>query len=207
MKNKTFAFTVVFINFKDVLLAIYLYLLWIRSSSTNEEYILQEDMWKSDVICFSSFSAMALFSVLSIIGPIFLAVSRLLVIVYPMDSKFKSTVYSMKLLLSIHMLSLVFTLILTLTFQITKNSLPIYLCFPFIDPTKSEKILNVLTIFFSVGHIGAFMLTTILYFILVKKVKETQKNVRKSKSEELHIFLIIQIVIFSVSNFICWKRV
>ena len=121
-----------------------------------------------------------------------------------MDSKFKSTEYSIKWLLSIYILIFVLTLIFTLNFKITKKRLPVYLCFPFIDPTKSEKILNVVTILLSVGHFGTFILTIILYFILVKKVKETQKNIRKSKSDESNVFLIIQIAILSVSNFICW---
>ena len=116
------------------------------------------------------------FSILSIISPSFLAVSKLLVIVNHVDSKFKRTLHIVKWLLSIYILSLVFTLMFTLTFKNTIISLPVLLCFPFIDLTKSEKILNVVTISFSVSHFGTFYFNnTIIFYSCSKSERNTKE--------------------------------
>ena len=44
----------------------------------------------------------------------------------------------------------------------------------------------------------------ILHIVLVKSLFKSQKNVTKSKSDDYDVALIIQLIILTCSNIICW---
>ena len=203
-KNKTFSIIVIAINFNDFICGLYLCNIWGNDIMFQGTYLIKEEDWKSHLFCIIAFYLILYFSFLRLFLLLLLSVSRLMAVLDPVNTKFKSfTVIT-------HYLgcSFAFPIIVILIFIIfiqKDNVIPTSLCLPFVDPTGQFLLIKIMTWFVALLQTSASVAMVIMNFFLVKAVKESKEalgslnNLNKTNTR-----LIVQIIVTSLSNIMCW---
>ena len=105
-----------------------------------------EEMWRSGLICFVLFEFILCFNLLSQPLLILLSLSRLMVVICPMETKSKSTIFILECISCICWSTFILGFSLTLLAGFRLDKLPMNLCLPFVDPTLSSFIEDCSTI-------------------------------------------------------------
>ena len=135
---------------------------------------------------------------------VFLSLSRLMVVVHPIDTKFKRLEFTLKLQITAHGLSFAIAVLITFIFRYSFGNSTISFCSPFIDQTGSFVVIKVVIWFVAISQTATSLVIIVMHILLVKKLKESQENITKLKNADSNTTLIIQLVIISTSNIICW---
>ena len=98
MSHKTFSFAVIAINLNDILCGIYLGCIWIADLMLKSKFQVKEHLWRSSIVSFSAFWIMMWLTILTQFVLIFLSSSRLMIVIHPIDTKFKRTNFVCKVI-------------------------------------------------------------------------------------------------------------
>ena len=142
-KYKAFQITVIGLNFSDILCGIYLASIWVFDLLFSGIYLINEDLWKSHLLCFTSLCIILWFTVSSQLMILYLSGSRLHAVINPikrLETGWKKIIYHVT---TIIFFSFCFSLVVALLFKMTEKHLPTSLCLPFIDPSGSSIITKV----------------------------------------------------------------
>ena len=144
--TKAFVFTSAAINFNDFLFLIYLVIILACDTFLPRSLYLS-GLWKSHFLCFSAYTILLWFTILSQLLLVFMSISRYMVVSYPLKTKFKQTVFTVKSIFIMYSSSFVMSLHVTLLFKQVWKSMPLDLCLPFVDPTNSILLTKIITWF------------------------------------------------------------
>ena len=198
-----FTMIITAINLTDTLCGIVLGIIWIVNKKFEGVFLLKEESWRSSSLCFVIFGTVVWFTLLSQLNLILLSLSRLNVVLYPVTSKFKDTQFVLKILYSVFTFTFVTSLMVMLFTKYIHEKMPLSLCLPFLDPTSSLLTIKVITWCTVFTESFTSVVIIVMHFLLIIKVNESHKNITRS-SQLLNISLIIQLVIITLSNIICW---
>ena len=201
--KNSFSITVVSLNIKDTLCAVYFKIIWISHFYLLNTFTVKEEIWRSGLKCFAVFGIVLWFTLLTQILLIFLSLLRLMVVIKPLNTKFKDKSLVTKWLFVIFIVSLIFTSVITVTVKLRSNSLPFYLCFPFIDPTNSIKSIKIITWMAVVTQFVTSVTILLINMLLIYQLFQSPKDIGHSKSN-LKASMVIQLILLTVFNFICW---
>ena len=169
------------------------------------KFLVKQNTWRSGPVCFTTFGIILWYTILSQFVLILLSLSRLMTVIYPIDTKFKKVDFIIKAVVTFYILSFLLAFGVTLCFKYMYVNFSINLCLPFIDPTNSVSLVKIITWFTMISQTASSMVIMFMYIFLVKKLKKSKKVIRKSKSvADSEIPLIIQLIIITTSNIICW---
>ena len=121
--NKCFSLIVISINCNDLLCGIYLSCVWIADLFFSELFKIKEESWRSGILCLTAFTTVLSFTVLTEILLILFSLSRLMVVIYPLKTRFKETSFIVKLLVFLIFFSLFFIVLIVLIFR-SSNDFP-----------------------------------------------------------------------------------
>ena len=205
LSHKTFSIIVVSINANDILCGIYLAFIWITDLLLSGKFHVEEESWRSSFLCFTTFTTIICFTVLTELLLIFLSISRLLVTIHPLNTRFKNKKFVIKSLSFLLCCSLIFSTCITLIFMYTEIKLTTSLCLPFVDPTGSQLIIKLLIWYTVMTQLVTVIGIMVLHIILVVELRKSQKNIEKSKpKQDSNVSLIIQLIMITISNILCW---
>ena len=145
--RKAFSVIVIFININDILYGIYLSFIWIADLVFGGEFHVKEASWRSGFFCLTVFCIVIWFTMLSELGLLFMSLSRLMVTIYPLNTKFKETLYVIKSICIIFSFSLISSISITIIFKYMEEKSTTSLCLPFVDPTNSQLLIKLITWF------------------------------------------------------------
>ena len=91
--RKAFSVIVIFINTNDILYGIYLCVIWIADLLFGGEFHVKEASWRSSFFCLTAFTIIMWFTILSELGLLLMSLSRLMVTFFPLNTRFKETLY------------------------------------------------------------------------------------------------------------------
>lgn len=202
--QKIFSFTVMLLNTADLLCAIYLGIIWTNDQIFEGHFILKNNWWRSSVPCFFAFHIFLWFSVLSSFMLLSMSISRLMVVVSPMQTSFKRTKFVLHKIIYIFGFTFTFSLSLSLIMAFLHAKIPWKLCSPFLDPTKQSITIFCLAWLVFVLQTVLSVVICALRIVLVIKVVQSQKKVQKSGGPDSFVSLIIQLTCLSLSNVISW---
>ena len=203
-KNSTFHITIVCININDTLSGIYLFTIWIADFSLKGTFSVKEHLWRSSLVCFGAFTVILLFTVLTQLLLLFLSLSRLMIIIYPVDTNFKQLKYVSRTLVSAFLFSLFIAVVISSLYKFEEKYIPISLCLPFIDPSAKILLIKIVTWFTVITQLISSVTIFTIHIVLVAKLKMSDELFRKSKSISSDSILISQLAIITLSNIICW---
>ena len=161
--------------------------------------------WKSSPICFTAFGVVFWFTMLNQALQILISLSRLMIVIHPMNTPFKNIDFIVKAIFYIFLVSFFITITTALLVIATETKIENNLCLPFVDPTKSFLLTKVLTWFMVITSSVSSVMITIIHISLYINKRKSSINIRKYKVDNnSDIPLIVQLSIISLSNFLCW---
>ena len=186
-----------FINFNDLLYGLYLAALFIKSIESKEH-----ESWVSSIICLELFCIVLSFSYIAQALLSLFSFSRLMVVINPIQSRFKDTNFVTNCIFFGVALSLGFSMCITVLYEAERDVVSTSVCFPFFDPTKSFSS-QLATWVVVIGHTFSIVIIAIDNILIMKYVMDSETMTRKSKSNDLYL-LKVQLIILTLSLVICW---
>ncbi len=204
-KNLANITVTVVVSCTETLCGVYLTCLWGADASFGNNYIIQEEYWRSSIFCHFASFLLLLFNILEPSMIFFLSISRFMIVKHPLDSNFKDSCYVSQKVVAIVLAVLVVTTAISTTGSCIYPTLPTNLCLPFVDPTNSVVFVKVLTILVATSQLGICIFIPFIYFSLVRKKQASAKKVETSISDKnSDTPLIIQLLVVTLSNIVCW---
>ena len=81
-----------------------------------------------------------------------------MIMIHPVDTKFKRTGFILKSVVSFIILSFITALLITLSFGFSHENVPISLCLPFIDPANTIPMIKIITLIFILTQTGTVII-------------------------------------------------
>ena len=191
------------ICFTNMSLTLYFILHWFIDMSYGDNFVLIISKWKNSATCAFLFSLFLSFKFLQPFLLLLLSLARLMVVKYPFASKFKSSKFTLKILMLGFSLICLFSIIsgIMVTFQ---GGCPDILCLPFADPTKNSKFIQVIIYVVAAVQIFTIFATSSMYFLMLTSIQKSGKNIKSdTRSHSINVVLI-QMIILSLLKVICW---
>ena len=190
-----------------MLFATYLFNILVLDHMYTETLFAKERTWRSSMLCFTSFGLMLWHETLSQLLLLFCSVIRLMVVVQPIDISLKDIHLVHRFLTFFYVASFFVSFALTLCTKGIFKKLPSILCLPFVDPSRSIIVINVLIWFIfiteSVTLISVFLINVNLILALKKSQKKSQINMR-SQVESKQTAIIAQLSMLTSTIFLYW---
>ncbi len=201
----TMSIMVLSTNICHCLYSVYLHIIWIGHFRLKGTFMVMEQIWRTSPSCFSAFGIILAYCVFNALLLFLLALSRLMVVVHPVDSQFKRVSYVSKLIASACLFASVFTLCLSLSVKFVQHTLPFSLCLPFVDPSNSVVLLRIITVMNTIAQFLCVVTTNILYGLLVTHLFASQLAVRTLKAGDVsNVPVFVQLLTISISTAMCW---
>ncbi len=204
---RLFEATVVAINMSDLLCYLYLVDLIMADQYYKMSGQLLLLTWRNSFPCHLAFSVIFSFTLVSPALLSLFSVSRLMVTLYPLKSRFKNTEFllswlSCLLCCSLVSISVVWSFLFQQDFKVPTN-----LCSPFVDATNTYVLIKTLTIVSSflqgLGLI-CIVLTNISLTAALHKHVSQHLSVLISHRKYMKISVVVQILAVTLSNVMCW---
>ena len=117
----------------------------------------------------------------------FLSLSRLMVVLYPLNTKFKSTKFAITRVFFLLVTAFVISLIITVTMFILYGTVPLSLCSPFVDPTDSILLIKIITWFIVIIQFVFCVKILFVHNKLIQQLRKPKGNIQKTTSKKRQI--------------------
>ncbi len=203
--TRTFEFTIYFLNAADMSLSFPLLILWTANIVYKDNFAQKQELWQSSATCLLVFGLFLSTISVILISSNFMALSRLMVVKYPLESKFKDSNFVKRAAPLCFLGSISVSGMLSGVQWCLNIGMLSILCSPFFNPTKNNIFLKFLTWFLSVAHIGSIVAFCFCSCFLLLTLKRSQEQVRNMSAKKVAIQNVwIQLSILSISSFFCW---
>ncbi len=187
-----------------VLVVFFFSIQMISDSKYGNNFILHVNTWQMSFTCKLLFScALAhAFSMVSLDS--FLSLSRMMVVLDPLDSSFKQVKYVTQWLACIFCTCILLGTTFTLVF--VNSEIPNRLCLPFVDVTKSKWFIAFILLLLVLLQVLSIAFITGCNVILLKKFADSQKASGRSDAV-IDRVLLVQLLSLVLLNSFCWVPV
>ena len=197
-KNSTFQYIAISVSFVYLIWGIYLLVLVISDLVFGNNFVIHKTLWQANFLCFFLFSINLNFNILSPMLSSFMSFSRLMVVIYPLNSKYKCKKFILKCCILMYVLTATLVTSYVIAFKHVYSSVPFRLCSPFIDPSHSNVMLRVTTCV-------VVCLQFIVYFTNIVFNNKIILILKSSTVKKYNLSsLFTQFSIATVSNTLCW---
>ncbi len=204
-KHNIYSVMAISTNVTDTLCGTYLLVIYIAHSVYEGRFAVREKLWRSDPVCFLVFGLTLSFNLITPLILFLLSLSRMMIVVYPVKSKFRKLYFCLKSILCASLFAGLCTIMLTLVVKLKFRTLPTNLCSPFVDPSSSVPVFHFITWFVSLFQTFVSVAILAMHFILVSELNKSQKYFSHSKSKiRSSVPLVFQLIIVTGSNMLCW---
>ena len=100
-ESQIFAIIACFINLVDLVCELYFSLIWVADLIFNDTFITNDLKWRGNALCFSAFTLSFLFNLFMPFILTYLSLARAMVVIYPLNLKFKQKRFVLRGLLHI----------------------------------------------------------------------------------------------------------
>lgn len=203
--NSAYVLVVTSDNVAETFYACYLCTIWVADKVFVGTFFLKGVTWKSSFICSLAYGTSLGFFLVVPATALLLALSRLMVVWFPVDTKFKDKSFVFHSILCIFTSVIVLATVVTFVARIKLHSVASTLCLPFVNLEQTSWLTWVVTWAVSLYQAIVFVLTVIAHHMLLKKLKSSQKEFGSSVSKKRsNTQVLILVVVVSLCNGICW---
>ena len=205
-KTGAYGSTVASINSTDLIYSLLLIVLWGADLEFEGNFGVISSEWRTNSGCYILFGLFIFFNTNAPLGLSFFALYRLMLVKHPLETRFKRTKFVVKSIACISTFSILFSVVLSICSWLLESLLiTVTICSPFVDPTHTKIVVYVttsFTIFLQTSTIVVVIVFQVMLFVSLKRQQEKMKgSVFKETSKTP---MVVQFVVFSVSNFACW---
>ena len=111
-----------------------------------------------------------------------MALSRLMIVIHPMDTMFKHNRFVLHCTGTLLGISLFCSTGFTIILEVTSHTIPTVLCSPFFDPTDSILVIKVIIWIVVVLQLSALLLIILTYTKLIIELEKSQKDLPQLNS-------------------------
>ncbi len=201
-------------NFKNIVFCITtvnfigsstLLILSTSSYTFDSEFLFHEQRWKGGPVCLSVFILTSIFNISSPLLLFVLSFCRLMIVLCPLNPKYKQVKFASKQIVSIVLFSLVVSSVCALYMLSSKFALPSKMCSPFFDTISSAGLMRFTSQGIVALHVITSAATVFDYIYLQVELNKSQRNLQKSSAPHLLSSSTMKRTIsFSVSSLISW---
>ncbi len=203
-EKNAFSCTVISINSTDMLMSLYLGIIWIANLVMAKNFFLLQEKWRHSYICFTATFSILYFTILIELLLLFLSLSRLMVVVQPMQTRFKVPKFAMSAVATLLISSFAASAIILFQKSMSSGAVSHNLCLPFVDYTKSLSV-SVLVYSITVSQTVASITIFVFHVSLIHNVKKSKSTVGASnQSKDSFTALVALLIIVTFSNILCW---
>ncbi len=203
--KKSHIVMVISINVTEKLCAVYLSIVWVADVHLAGQFQLQDEIWMSGAACFSGFAFSLFYELLTQCLLILLAVVRLRIVMKPITTNFKKTLFVLKWIGFVSTPPFLVVTALLFVAVLVDAKVPSALCFPLLDPTKLALAIKLCVPLVFVSQAMAAVAIIVLYTTMAQKFLKSQQHITKSKSkEDGSVSLFVQLVVTCTSCVFCW---
>ena len=203
--HKAFTAIAIFNNINNFLIAFYLTIIWISNLIMSKTFRVKQSIWNTKGICYLAFSTSLLFAILSQVIQFLMSFSRLMVVVHPLNSKYKEFSFVRRLLIYLLLSSCCLTILIVLIILHVDMNIGNNLCLPFIDQTGLNVLTKILIWIKVITESLNAVIIMCIHICIYTQKKKSGTEIRKSNQEkESNTPLIIQLIFITISNFLCW---
>lgn len=170
-------------------------------SKFGNDFILHVNTWKASFTCKLLFCLILVHCLSMESLHLFLSLSRMMVILKPLNSSFKEAKYASKWLTCVFCICMLMGVSFMLKFLHSK--IPNRLCLPFVDVTKSEWLMIFIPFFTLLVQILCIVFVSICDIMMLKKLAESSKATGRSNAE-IDRGMLIQLLSLLFLNILCW---
>ena len=186
----------------NMFLLIVFMILWSSDLYYGHIFVPKKYTWKKSIICNIVLSGFIFYKLFQPFILTILSLGRLMVVLNPFQSKFKSLNYTLKIIIigfiNIAFLSVIFGTIIKF------HTLPNNLCLPFADPTNNNLIIWIMTVVIVVVEFVTIVGTLRMYAHMIQEVKKSQNYLRSTKTVTSNSHIITHVTLLSLSELLCW---
>ena len=197
----SFSIVILFVIINDVLFGAHLVVLFYIDLYYGNSYVVYAKEWLKSLACkilgFMSFFAM--------LNSLFLltlaAISRLFVVKFPFNSHFKSVKIFIRYIIGGILCDVVCCIVVAYIYGFVEqnNFMPSPVCIYLGETFKSPVVKNV-TVVVAFLQIFCFIITTVIYVVIMGTLKN--QNIKKNVEAEQQV--LIQVLLVTATNAICW---
>ena len=204
-QDEAFAFNILSLNVIDTSYGLYILYLFAVDIYYREDFGFYQNQWRSSAMCFVGFTLAFNFSLVSPILVCFIALVRLLVVLFPMHTTFKKTEFVRKCIFVITVTCFVVAISITSIMKSVYKEIPLGLCSPFVDPTKSNLLLTIISFLVIIYQFVAVIFVSVVHCMILMIVQKSKKAVsRKITKKQTNISIFIQLTIMTLACLLSW---
>ena len=183
--------------------SIYFIILSVADFVYGKNFILKELLWHNHGFCILGYCLNLTYILTLPYLLFFMSLTRLMVVLYSLQSKFKSKRFANKnILLTLTTLAIVSFL---LSLNIISQGIASSLCSPFMDPTDTILQTKLIIIITSTFHSLLLGLILIMIIMLIRYVQHSSDTLGCSVSSQKSTKAMhIQLTVMFLVNFFCW---
>ena len=125
-----------------------------------------------------AFAVSLWFSILTQFVILFLSVSRLMIVIHPINTIFRKIKFVVKSVFIMYFISFLAAFMATLILKFNYKSLTISLCLPFIDSTNSFTMIKVITWFIVITQAATSIVIMVMHVLLVTTCKKSSESLK-----------------------------
>ena len=185
----------------NILYSFYLIIMLAMNTYYEENLLIHESQWRNSIFCIVAFVIILNFYFVSMFWALFLSFGRLMVVLYPLYSKFRvKSIVSERLLFGVCTLGF-FSLSVGFIMKLTNWKTPSIFCLPFIDPHYSSLGIILFTTVFLFIKSSAIVRMTVMYTNMIQNIKKSNENMQIFNQRRIFP-VVIRVIILIISNFI-----
>ena len=202
-----FATIVLAMNLGEITLGSYLLVIWMVDLYYSRFFVLSEKMWLSSFQCYILQSIIFNIYLLSPLIQCFLTLTRLMVTMFPMSTRFQNRAFILRGIICIWLCTGILSILKMLYMFIDGTSVPFRLCFSLIDPAHIVSFSNMLvwTLFFYYVILSSSML--LMHFKLYISLRISERNACVNTSEKRKksvAQILMKITVIMLSCLLSW---
>ena len=198
-EGELYAIIVLSISIVDIMYGIYLFIIWAVDFHYGQDFILHYFQWNTNFLCQISFVLLFSFNLLNPYLLCILSLARLMVIKYPLNSKFRSPSFVLKCI----MCGSVTLFVLCQPILISVQAMPTRFCSPFIDPSCSRSQMKFPSVSVALIQFVAFTFICVVYYSIVNLLSDKDKFVQ-IRYKRMYKNIVLQFVLLTSSNLFSW---
>ena len=191
------------INYIDLLGGVHLTLLWLADIHYQKNIIVKETEWTSSFICFTVFTIFLFINLLSPFILSMLSLSRLMVVQFPLETKFKQYSFVRRCIFRVFGLTAALSFLYSCVSWNLLSGPKSNMCLPFIVPPRNSMLNIILTCVIILEQYFAIVFIITCYWKLITELQKSSKKVQKSMKTS-NIPIMVQLFSMVSSNIICW---
>ena len=174
------------------------YILVLSDFIFEDNFVIQESLFKSSFSCFFLLSINLNFNILSPLLSGLMSFSKFMVVIFPFDSNFKNRKFVLNSCFLMYGFVATLVMAFTVTFRHLYSGVPFRLCSPFINLIHSNVMLTIATCVVVILQFSVYFLEIFFNSKIILELKNSVHHKQNITS------LVKQISILTVSKTICW---